>query len=165
MKLPNAEIEKACATKDVRSYLNQPWLDVENKRLVATDGHIMAVHPVELGDDDTTGPVTLEAIKAARKTSGNAIIVNGRLEIEGVASFPRPDVGRYAQYEKVIPKKPDREPDLAIDANLLLNLAKALNGKGQKPQGIMLWLPKKYGSAIYAQGKSDAVGVIMPMKI
>ena len=55
MKIPNTKFEKCAAEarNDPRTYLSQPWLDVDKKRLLTTDGHVMAVIPVEVDDDDT----------------------------------------------------------------------------------------------------------------
>lgn len=172
MKLPDTEIEKACTVKGNRAYLNQPWLDVKNRKLVASDGHIMAVHDVKPTNDDTIGPITIEAIKTARKlkrTNHNTLqTLPDALTMLG-AKFDRPKgVGSFHNYEQVVPTEfrvpPDSKPHLILDADQLLRLAKALNKKG-KEQRVCLWLPISKDAAVYVKGSSDSgFGLIMPLR-
>ena len=172
MKLPDTEIEKACATKDNRAYLNQPWLDAANKKLIATDGAVIAIHTIEVDKNDTTGPITIEAIKTARKlkydyhgilmATPNSLCVTGDV-------FARPKgVGVMPKYEQVIPEEfttpPQGKPHLIINADQLLRLAKTLNKKGAL-QRVCLWFPTKKDAAIYVKGSSESgFGLIMPLK-
>ena len=71
---------RSCAgVKDVRVQIRDPHLDVENKCLVATDGHKLIRIPVEVSPADTSGPVPLDAIKDARKRKLESaeIVCNG----------------------------------------------------------------------------------------
>ena len=122
MKVPSSKIEKAAAKKDVRYYLNAPYLDVEKCRLVATDGNQLVVVPLHPHDvaEDVSGSIPADAIKDAR-TNGHFIdasdkdfvVVNGR-------RFERVDC-TYPDIDRVIP---DVSPlastlDVIIDANVL----------------------------------------------
>lgn len=64
------KIEKACSKDPVRSHLQHPWLNQESGVLCATDGHKLAVVPIERHDNDVSGYVPCQAISAAK---GNAI--------------------------------------------------------------------------------------------
>lgn len=168
MKLPLSKIESATAgKKEVRLMLQHLLLSVEAKTLTATNGHIIAIVPVEPEEGDTSGYITVEALKAARK-SKQGPRVNGSLEIVEGASFPRPTEeqdGKFPDASKVMPAKPDREPDLCIDAKLLLQLAEALNDPAARiSTGLEMWFPDNYGSAIYCEGTAEGHGAIMPMR-
>jgi len=170
MKLPTSEIEKAAGIKDVRPYLNQPWLDVEKQRLLATDGHVLAIIPIkadELDAEDTSGPLTMAAIKAARaKSAHNTLVANGTIQVSADATvYPRPSDYVYPPVDKVQPAKPEREPDIVLDAALLHKLALALNAKKSKCKRISLWLPSEGGKASYVEGGIEgAHGAIMPLR-
>ena len=59
-------IEQASAVKDTRTYMNKPYYD--GKRVIATDGHIIAITRPDAKDEgDTAGSIPIEALKAARK--------------------------------------------------------------------------------------------------
>lgn len=168
MKLPSPKIEAAVADKkEVRVYLRTPHVDKERSRLVATSGYILAVLPVELDPDDTAGPLPLDAIKRARSAKVKDVTVNGAVIVGGV-TFPREDVGRFPDVDKVIPAKPDREPDLVLDAGLLAKLAKALNSPGDRLSGVVrIWLAADRSSPLYVEpynGPEGAYGAIMPMR-
>ena len=45
---PKLKLEKIAGVKDARPYIRDPHLDVENKCLMATDGHKLVRIPVEV---------------------------------------------------------------------------------------------------------------------
>ena len=176
MKLQDKKPIEQCAGKnDVRHYLNHPYLDTENKRLIATDGHCLAVVPVELSEGDTSGPVSADALKAARKTitgisrvpyrTEAEIVCNGGLEVTDGPTFPRPDLdgSKYPDIERITPDKEGRIC-FGVKAQYLADVAKAI--ANSKYGGVTLWIdPKDPTAAILLEGENDAYGVVMPMRI
>jgi hypothetical protein len=171
MKLPNTEIERAAAVKDIRRCLNHVHLDVENECVVACAGSSLAVVPVEVDEGDTTGPITKDAIKAARKTpkQGEAtILANGslRIPLAGVTLDRPTDDGAFPDYQRVMVKDNDR-PTIALDAELLVELSRALNRRDAKNGGVRLHLPRYSHDNIKVEpmwGPAGAVGVLCPMR-
>jgi hypothetical protein len=141
------EIERAASKDLTRQHLCHCYLDVEKKRLVATDGHMLVSVPVTDLDkspgpcpQDESGFVPTDVIKQARKltpkTFGGDTIVsaNGEHVFIGGATAPRPSQKdcHFPPYEQVIPDYREGTPGtvtVALDAKLLLELAKAI-GKG-----------------------------------
>ena len=175
MKLNNHQIELAAATqKDVRFYLRAPVLDTTDERepkLVATDGHILAVVPIELDDGDTAGPVYADALKASRKTKEGTLLANGSLQIPGGAEFPRPENGHFPDWRRIIPEH-DAIADICLDAQQIINLAKAIcDVKGNNQRHIKFYFQKTKDGAVdsdrpvYVES-ADATGygVIMPVR-
>lgn len=110
MRIPSTKIEAAAATRDVRAYINQPWLDVERQRIVATDGHILAIVPIETDEGDASGPIPTEAIKAARKMYRHTPDAMGVFKANGAIAFPngytipRPDgIGEFPDVDRLVP--------------------------------------------------------------
>ncbi|MGE0289504.1 MAG: hypothetical protein AB7P16_24720 [Bradyrhizobium sp.] len=185
MKAPETMIEKAAASKDIRFYLNTPILDVERSRLIASDGCIAASVPVTVAADDHSGAVPIEALKRARKSSRakheDALSLNGSAKLADGTSMPRPDIGEglppYVPHlDRMIEdaRVTDREPDLIIDAALLLRLAEALNHTGKGNTGVQIWVKREtaedgtvrtvQGCPIYVRpcrGDATAHGLIM----
>lgn len=116
----------AAGRKDPRVPLHAPHLDVEQSVLVATDGKVLAVLPVALTPDETSGPVPAEALVAARK----ARQVELKALPEGVkladgTTFARP--GLEQSFPDIRRVMPIRETfDVALDAKDLLRLATVL---------------------------------------
>lgn len=68
MNIPELLIEQFVSTDETAGLLMQsPWLDVENERLLATNGHIAARVPISLNENDASGIVPLEVFQLARK--------------------------------------------------------------------------------------------------
>src|SRR3972149_4290860 len=126
MKTPNSKIENTVAKKDVRYYLNDAWLDVEKKRLVSTNGHICAIVPVEVDDGDTTGPVSVEVLKQARKFKSTHIKANGSYTLDNNATFERTGMDiKYPDVDRIVPNKEVYTVEIGLDATLLLRLAES----------------------------------------
>jgi len=61
------EIELAASKDQCREVITNVQLDKENNCLVATDGKVLAIVPVETDTEDISGPISPEAFKSARK--------------------------------------------------------------------------------------------------
>ena len=169
MKFPKTMIEKCVSKKDVRYYLNDCHLDVENKRLVATDGHKAVFLPVTVSESDTSGPVTSEAIIAARKLAkGKGVCeigCNGSLELSNGASFPRPDHGTsYPEMDRILPQI-DTDIRVSLNAQYLLDIAKAISD-GKFATNVTLHIPADTNCAIRISGNiPEAKAVLMPVRM
>lgn len=134
----NIKIEEACSEDANRTALLAPYLAVEHKRLVASDGRIMAVIPVQPGDGDISGHIPIDAIVAARKASGE-IHANGLVAVQDGPTYARPDFGSFPESWKehivetalrdygVMDGSPaSGQVGLCFDVNLLFALSRAI---------------------------------------
>ena len=65
-----ARIVDACAKKDTgNAVLEHPYLDVEGKRVWASDGAILVSMPVENVEGQVSGSISPEAVRAAASTA------------------------------------------------------------------------------------------------
>jgi DNA polymerase III sliding clamp (beta) subunit (PCNA family) len=171
MKIGNFEIEQMAAKKDVRYYLNEcAHVQELNGAMVAcaTDGHALAIVPVEMEDGDVPGYVTAEALKKARKAG--SVKCNGAYEFPDGSTMPRrselndasfPDVSR------VIPREEDLSSvELTFNADLLHRLARAITENGKHGRVITLRFRKENAStmSMRVDGDNGAFGVIMPVR-
>ena len=124
-----------------RPNLQQPYLDADAGLLYACNGFALAVVPVSNTEEDSSGPVPLDAIKTAGKSKIDReltapIHVNGgTVKVEDATTTSEFMVSPLAQnvpypnIEQVIKENnpgPDVVHSVALDAKLLFELAKAL---------------------------------------
>ena len=126
-----------CASKDpYRHALAQTHFDPAGKRLIATDGHRMAVVPCEPEKGDVCGPVDAEALDTARKIAKKKGLNTAEVAIgENVVTLadgralPRETVGQFLNTDYVVPKfeaGTEGTVTIALDPVLLAGLAKAI---------------------------------------
>jgi DNA polymerase III sliding clamp (beta) subunit (PCNA family) len=171
MKLPDARIELAASTDPSRYTLQSVKVDVEKKRIMATDGYILAVLPVEVSDKDHSGLITTSSIKQLRamekrkKPLGIEITLNGKVTATGggeTAEFPLGE-GQFPNAEAVIPNY-EGPATISFDAELLYRLAKAMIEPG-RPLCVSLTVKDPMSSVLVkAKGVPEAVGVLMPIR-
>lgn len=182
MKIPkNCKIESAASKDKTRHSITEPYLEIREfgSRMVATNGKILAVVPVETTPDDVSGYVSADALKASRKVKQieSVIRCNGALETWDGITYPRPDLGTYPNVEQVIPKN---EPThvkkrvvVKFDSNLLSKLASAIGTEGVVME--MLWdsqnetisdpiIVKPTSTNECRPASPEAFGVLMPMR-
>lgn len=165
MKFINRNIEGAAAKKDVRYVINGVYLAAAASALVATDGHILAsIHVDEPGTK--SGIIPREAIKHARELNKKApqmYVSDYKVTTDSGAKFDLID-GKYPDYKRVLPEeKPTVE--IALDAKLLLALAKALSPTST---GVKLQISDGKSAVLVKPGDpahEDDYGLIMPMRI
>ncbi len=180
MKLPNTKFDKCAATKaDPRYYLREPWLDVDGKRLLATNGHAMVVIPVEVDPDDTTGTVPMEAVKAVRKVhkkDGHLLLEAAHANAYG-GRYPREEC-KYPDVDQIIEPLPkgEGEADIVLDAKMLYDLAQALMAcKTTEAARVRLYFRKDEEGTVDKTAAirvvpmglncaADAFGIIMPCR-
>ena len=168
----NPTMIEACAAKKSdrfqRTNIMQPYLDAENSRLMATDGHKLVICPVEVSADDVSGPISADAIKAARvakRTVGDAeIACNGSLAVTGGPTFPRDENITFPDVGRVVPDTAGSKA-YCIDAAYLLQIAKAIN-EDRKSTAVILHIPEDANTACKVTTISgESYGVIMPVRI
>jgi DNA polymerase III sliding clamp (beta) subunit (PCNA family) len=173
------KIEAACEDeKGTRDVLKNPYLEVhrdgERANLVATNGKILAVIPVEPEPGDTSGHVPVDALKTARKGAKGDVSIgcNGAVTLPGGVTMLRPDEGEYPEWRQVLPDQ-NRELKIRIGLNisLLKDLADAMGTEGlileiadaDQPVTVRPTGTGDYGNS-NRPANPDAYGVIMPMR-
>lgn len=112
MKFPSNKIEAAVSSEATRYTIQAVKLDVEKKKLIATDGHIMAVVPCTVDENDHSGLIGVDAVKLIRditkrqKYGQPTVNVNGKIEIVGAneTATAIPVEGSFPNWEAVVPK-------------------------------------------------------------
>jgi len=180
MRYPDTKIENACAVKDYRAQLNQPYYDNDASLLVATNGQILAAIPTSSETNDPTnicGSVPLEAIKHARKTTprGDDPVIDlsdAETARANGATFTRPGE-TFPDYQAIIQDKARHTPDICIDAALLKRLSDALQDRTGKDHRVKIYLSRSpdgsidNGSQIRVEAADhpERIGLIMPCRI
>lgn len=176
MKLPEAKIELAASTEASRYTIQAVKLDVPNKRIMATDGHILAIVPCEVADDDHSVLLSIDSMKQMRAMQKRAKRVPIEIRTNGKATVIAPGelaefeltVGQFPNVDMVVPKgeKYDGPATLTINVDLLLRLAKALGATNHAGNNIVSLTIKDNNSSVLVKTSQnpDAIGVIMPCR-
>jgi DNA polymerase III sliding clamp (beta) subunit (PCNA family) len=159
-----ALIEKCAGKNDVRTRLNEPYLDVENSRLLATDGHRMVFVTVAVDDDDTSGHIPRAALVAARKLDRIALTIlatDGACTLTDGTVMPRPDLGKMLDVDRAVPEK--GSVSVTLNAQYLLDIAKALDA-GRCNQVTLYIDPEDTSKAIRVEVDTD-YAALMPIRV
>jgi len=167
----NFKTEKALSRDKTRTNINSAYLETgkNGPRLIATNGHILAIVPVTMEPtDDINGKNRLgaEALKAIRKNHGQCTVKADAVEIKNGESQTAFLLGdeEFVDYKAILPDG-DKTAYHAVglDPHLLLELAEALGAKTL----IELHFPKDPTGAIRVTdpANSNAVGVLMPKRL
>lgn len=180
--LPDALVEDLAAKKDIRFYLNQPYLDLSGSKpmLVATNGHLLVAAPVEVSGDVPQGPIPIEAIKRVRKTTGkdtglNRLVFKDGMCGNGKVMFERPYMDcKFPAWRTLVPKfKKGVAPDITFDARYFKAMQDALApGMKISQAGTAVFLQRdKKGDVdpraafrVMCKRHDDVLAVIMPMR-
>jgi len=175
------EIKSNCklheATGEIRRGYNlaEVYLDTATKRVVSTDGNIVATVPVVLEDGDVTGLIPASLVKHALKGPKSCNVRvrvrdDGYLEAKGKKGesmiAPRPTGEFPTRYGQVIPAMRHDDFVVMLDASLLYNLARALGSDtvelrfcaGGSPTDAVLVVAR----STRVEGRC-ALGAIMPV--
>jgi DNA polymerase III sliding clamp (beta) subunit (PCNA family) len=172
MRLPEARIENAVSRESNRYTLQSVQVDVEHKRVMATDGHILAIVPCEVSDKDHSVLLTADSIKQIRAMQKRAksipveVLLNGKAIATGKAESAEYDLGegRFPNVDMVIPKYDDVPPTITLNVDLLYRLAKAMTAPDD-PLIVTLTVKDSQSSVLVkASCNPEAVGVIMPCR-
>jgi hypothetical protein len=185
MQIPKQQIELASATEESRYTLRGVFFDIEKQRLVATDGHMMAVAACKPDKDDQRGVISIRAIKQTRAAARRiprklrAKVVQGirclkkvctlKTQDGEVTVFPRP-TGEFPAYEKVLPKDFKGAPVALLNPKLLKQLIDAITTDEAPGHSdcVAIWIDHAPGKTtekcmLIAPIIGDALGIIMPM--
>lgn len=168
------EVEKLVSTDKTRSIIASA--NLEGDKLVVTNGRVLAAIKVEREAGDADGPVTVEALKSARKSGRKlgmvALKANGALvDTLSGTTFARPDLGSYPNWTALIPATDRKEFVIRLNADLLAALAAALGADGAvklriavNKDGTAKMDPIKV-EALVGKGakKPENLGLLMPM--
>lgn len=124
-------------TKDLtRAWCTECHLDVQAKRIYATDGHRLIAVPASCENDDTSGWVSAEALAAARKLAKHqpclTITANGSLHTGAGRSGP--NFPRRSQHDATFPRVAQllsppptaKALTFGVNANYIADCAKAM---------------------------------------
>jgi hypothetical protein len=159
MKLPLPKFEKAAGVKDIRSSLQNPYLDCEAGRIYASNGHYIVSLPAEDIENDTSGVLPVDAIKAARKSKTANISANGSVDVGGI-SFPR-QAETYPDVTSILKRPENLTAPVKINAKYLALVAAAMAEKNPvvtlefDPDGTRFFITPEDG---------DAVAVVMGIR-
>lgn len=166
------KIELAASKDQTRAAIVNPYLDrgPDGDKVIATNGRILAVLPVECDEKDVSGYVPRECLKDARKAGG--VVLNGVAEIYGGASYPRGTEYNFPNWRQVMPDYSKRKTvKLGIDPALLKALADAIGAEivhlefpvdEQTDTVLDPLIVKPSGRS---GGENPAHGVIMPCRV
>lgn len=156
--------------------------DDDGARLVATNGRILAVVPVEDADGDVPGPISQATIRAACKDKSKSrseaeILVPDEkvarvVGKDSLSEHPRPDDGaRFPDWRAVVPKHKETPISVILSGRELRNLIEALGVLDDELDGIRLTFGLVDGKiddsapvrVDPAAAGNEAYGVIMPI--
>lgn len=176
IQLPkNVKPEEAAAKELSRYAITAPWFDKGMQAVCATDGRIAVVLPVDAGDDDETGELPREALKAFRKATPrgvddlNIVQENGTVSCQGVTMAREPIEGTRPDIKAVVPAKLIQTKHgtgeqvttvVILDVKLLAKLGKAMGTDTLRLQITDESSPVRVDPGIEGSG----YGVIMPVK-
>tara|TARA_R110000851_G_scaffold268071_2_gene420666 strand:+ start:1702 stop:2355 length:654 start_codon:yes stop_codon:yes gene_type:complete len=172
------------ATGDPGRYsMEHVQLEVDDDRaarLIATNGRVLVVAPVEIDDDDTAGPIPSDAIKqavahATAKAPLADVSANGTVRVKtkaGTVEHERPEGEEFAKWKQVVPKG-DVVHRIALNPKLLLEACKALGAEEsvvleyREEKGPLMIRPGQslFGGEVDSADFANRYGVIMPITL
>jgi DNA polymerase III sliding clamp (beta) subunit (PCNA family) len=181
--IPFAKVEEFISEDEKNYKLTSAWLDVEVKRLIATDGHRAIRVGVEINEGETTGYVPVEAFELARKElkqirkalkdelpdpwlkvncfADEIFIENLLSNTKHIVNRPKlKDGDKFPDVDRVIPTV-SGPPTVSMSRILLSEICAALDGE----VSISFWV-KSFDSAVAIGASSGQAAIIlMPMNI
>ena len=173
MKLPQAKFEKAIDKTERRSALQNPYLDCEAQRIYVSNGHYLVSLPAEDIENDTSGTLPVDAIKAARKSkTGNISAVdgywsrasepfwcNGSVDAGGI-SFPRQEE-KFPDVTSILQRPENLSAPVRVNAKYLAIVAAAM---AEKNPVVTLEYDAEGTRFFITPENGDAVAVVMGLR-
>jgi hypothetical protein len=137
MEIPKGEIERACMDRDrataSKYRLDCVYLDVENERVIASDGHILVRRSVKVSEEDTSGLIPKEVLEYARQFHAETLVAKEKtLSVyqkntseRALGIFPRP-TGNYPPKIALFFDIPDQPPMFVLNPEVLLKAVEAM---------------------------------------
>ena len=188
MNIPLAKIEKFCVPmKDDEATMKMKcvWLDVEGKRLLATNGHMAVRVSIPVGESDVSGLIPQEAMELARKelkeirkinkddipdpwlsviaNEDSVFIQNLLTNTTHVVLRPKMGVDeKFPQIDAVFPILA-REPNISLDVSLLADMIAAM---AVESTAASIWIEAADKQVIMAsRGLGISIAALMPMRM
>ncbi len=184
MNIPVERLELFCDPSEDAAYLMKSvWLDVDNSRLLATDGHMAVRADISLTDGDVSGVVPVEVFELARKEMKAIVKAMGKdqlpdpwirvtcheenVQIENLLTNTQhfvlrktPTDAKFPNVDATFPAKLG-DPTITLNRDLLSVLLNAL--KSDSP-AVNLWLSGSEKAIAIGSDSSSAFAVLMPCK-
>jgi len=158
-------LDKAVSRDPSRESLQNIW--TSQRHAFATNGRILAAVPIDQEMDDTSGWLTIEALKLARRASKGSdsvvISLNGQMNLPGGVTLPRPTETRFPHVFRLLRSAfTDRNMRIALNAGNLKDLADSIGSEEVvlevgKPEEVILIRP--------IQESNSACGLLMPVRL
>ncbi len=181
---PRFKIEKAASKDDSRPVLMKVHLDAEKQRLEATDSYVLAVVPVELGenDDATSGFIPHAALALARKAKYNPepiTVTADQVAVcvdDATTTFERDNEGQFPNVDQLFDIDPPHHDELkiGIDPWKLVQAAEALGATRTRGVVHLSFTPSREDSRkldalrpllVTVPGEPEAKAIVMPVRI
>jgi DNA polymerase III sliding clamp (beta) subunit (PCNA family) len=172
------KLHKVCEHKDsLRTALTGVYFDKQRSQLVATDGHVLAISPVEDCKDDHSCIIPAKAYSETLKTKTPCITTLSSIpkDIRAMQKdsieIYKPIKEQYPRYEMVLPKEGKPLFKLGLNAKLLYKLSQALGDDQLTLTFTNHNMKDRNGylttdSAIKVTAlDQDSTGLIMPMRV
>lgn len=122
--------ERVVSTDDTRYQIEDPYLDVEHKVLVATNGWALVALPVEVTEGEASRYVSTDLLDVARRfTADEEIEILGDQVGPDGPSWPTDQDRKFPAWRQVVPTKKPGDPGtvtVGLDATQLRAIALAL---------------------------------------
>ena len=173
----NKTILECVSTDKTRPSIGYVYVDVDEKLAIATDGHVMALVPIEPTDGEVSGYVPREAILQADKCKdpwkGVILHQEGETLVTGsMVKIPNPFQGETAppfpQWKQVIPQNLPEQPLFAVDGDLLARAAHAVTPAKMRAAVLVSCNLGKLGTdalTITSTHDSKAKAILMPVAV
>ena len=156
--------------KSSNPLLTDPYLDVKEDRLVATDGHCMVVLPVETDKGERSRYLACNLIKAARSFGDKSLPaeIEDQEVVEYGVLWPTAQERTFPDWKLLVPKFERGSPGtitFALNPALLARMASAMS-VGGVCLTLELGRPEGAPSPIIVQSldpNAEELGLLMPM--
>lgn len=165
MQIPMRSIEKACETDGDREALRHVWL--RGEELIASDGKIMAIIPIDRDPDDVDGPIQPRAFELARHVAGRygtmragpeKIVIKDQEDF--LAMLDRQKDVKPMDWDAI--KAPKTKPAFEVGLDLAL-LTRLIEAMGCQRVKLRFYKPNDVVQVEEFQGRGR--GFIMPLYI
>jgi hypothetical protein len=181
MNIPKVRAELfVSAGSEAPPLTHAPWLDAENSRLLATDGHVAVRIAVQLNEGDVSGPVPVEAFKLIREEVKVVLKINGKkqlpdpwiritchhenVQIENLltntqhfVSREQPTEAKFPNVDAVFPETLGA-PSITLGRDILATVLAGLGGDS----AARIWISARDKAVAIATEMSDGTVMLMP---
>lgn len=160
------KIEKCVSADPSRETLLNIY--VSKKHAVATNGHVLAMVPIEKEKGDTDGWITPDTLKLARKVTPKAlgtvhIGLNGAQVLPDGTTIPRPTEATPPDATNIIKAaKEDRKFTVGINASYLQSISEAL---GTDELVLSFSTPNSAILVKPLRDDSESLALLMPVRV